>query len=93
MIIVRDDLVPQELQDYYHTLVFGNTNVNAMLPLVCKYEPTASENGSMPVSFEHVLRSSTKLTEHYGNFSKIPQIICSELNPESSIASFVDKKA
>ena len=80
MIIVRDDLVPQELQDYYHTLVFGNTNVNAMLPLVCKYEPTASENGSMPVSFEHVLRSSTKLTEHYGNFSKIPQIICSELN-------------
>ena len=80
MIIVRDDLVPQELQDYYHTLVFGNTNVNAMLPLVCKYEPTASENGSMPVSLEHVLRSSTKLTEHYGNFSKIPQIICSELN-------------
>jgi len=80
MIIVEDNLVPKGLQDYYHTLVFGKTMVNAMLPLVCKYEPTASENGSMPVSFEHVLKSSTKLTDHYGNFSKVPQIVCSALN-------------
>ena len=67
MIIVKDDLIPLELQDYYHTLVFGNNSVNAMLPLVCKYEPTATDNGVMPVSFEHVLKSSTKLTEHFGN--------------------------
>ena len=62
-----------------------------MLPLVCKYEPTASENGSMPsVSFEHVLKSSTKLTDHYGNFSKVPQIVCSsnlEVNLIDIIAS------
>ena len=77
MIIVKDDLIPLELQDYYHTLVFGNNSVNAMLPLVCKYEPTATDNGVMPVSFEHVLKSSTKLTEHFGNFSKVPQIVCS----------------
>ena len=80
MIIVKDDIIPQELQNYYHTLVFGNTSVNAMLPLVCKYEPTATDKGVMPVSFEHVLKSSTKLTEHYGNFSKVPQIVCSALN-------------
>ena len=80
MIIVKDNLIPKELQDYYNTLVFGNTSVNAMLPLVCKYEPTATDNGVMPVSFEHVLKSSTKLTEHYGNFSKVPQIVCSALN-------------
>lgn len=80
MIIVKDDIIPQELQDYYHTLVFGNTSVNAMLPLVCKYEPTATDKGITPVSFEHVLKSSTKLTEHFGNFSKVPQLVCSELN-------------
>ena len=80
MIIVKDNLIPKELQDYYNTLVFGNTSVNAMLPLVCKYEPTATDNGVMPISFEHVLKSSTKLTEHYGNFSKVPQIVCSALN-------------
>jgi hypothetical protein len=51
-----------------------------MLPLVCKYEPTAFEGDSIPISFEHVLKSSTKLTEHYGNFSKIPQVVCSKLN-------------
>ena len=80
MIIVEDNLVSQELQDYYHMLVFGSVNVNAMLPLVCKYEPTAFEGDSIPISFEHVLKSSTKLTEHYGNFSKIPQVVCSKLN-------------
>jgi len=80
MIIVEDNLIPKELQDYYNTLVFGNTSVNAMLPLVCKYEPTATDNGVMPISFEHVLKSSTKLIEHYGNFSKVPQIVCSALN-------------
>lgn len=80
MIIVEDNLIPKELQDYYNTLVFGNTSVNAMLPLVCKYEPTATNDGVTPVSFEHVLKSSTKLTEHYGNFSKVPQIVCSALN-------------
>lgn len=80
MIIVEDNLIPQELQDYYHTLVFGNTSVNAMLPLVCKYEPTATDKGITPVSFEHVLKSSTKLTEHFGNFSKVPQVVCSALN-------------
>ena len=80
MIIVKDNLIPKELQDYYHTLVFGSEKINAMLPLVCKYEPTALDNGKMPVSFEHVLKSSTKLTEHYGNFSKIPQTVFAELN-------------
>lgn len=80
MIIVEDNLIPKELQDYYNTLVFGNTSVNAMLPLVCKYEPTATDDSVTPVSFEHVLKSSTKLTEHYGNFSKVPQIVCSALN-------------
>ena len=80
MIIVEDNLVSQELQDYYHTLVFGSASVNALLPLNCKHEPTAFENGSMPISFEHVFKSSTKLTEHYGNFSKVPQVVCSSLN-------------
>ena len=80
MIIVKDNIIPQELQDYYHTLVFGSEKINAMLPLVCKYEPTAYDGGKMPVSFEHVLKSSTKLTEHYGNFSKIPQTVFAELN-------------
>ena len=79
MIIVKDNLIPKELQDYYHTLVFGSAKINAMLPLVCKYEPTAFDSGKMPVSFEHVLKSSTKLTEHYGNFSKIPQTVFAEL--------------
>ena len=80
MILIKDNIIPKNLQDYYHTLVFGDSNINAMLPLVCKYEPTAFDGHSIPVSFEHVLKSSTKLTEHYGNFSKVPQIVCANLD-------------
>lgn len=83
MIIVKDDWISQELQDYLHLVVFGNENINAMLPLQCKVEPTAFDGENpLPVSFQHVFMSSTSHSEWYGNFSKIPQIVCGKINAE-----------
>ena len=80
MILVRDDLIPLEIQDYIHMIVFGNEDINAMLPLTCKLEPTAREGDNpLPVSFQHVLTSHTGNSDWYGNFSKIPQIVFKKL--------------
>ena len=80
MIIVRDDLIPAEIQDYLHMQVFGSTDINAMLPLTCKVEPTAFDGeNELPVSFQHVFKSSTTNTDHFGNFSKVPQIVFEKL--------------
>jgi len=80
MILIKDDLIPQELQDYLELIVFGNTDINAMLPLTCKYEATADDGvNAIPVSFQHVLTSHTGNSDWYANFSKIPQIVFKEL--------------
>lgn len=83
MIIVKDDWIPKEIQDYLHLAVFGNEEINAMLPLYCKVEPTAYDGENpLPVSFQHVFMSSTSHSEWFGNFSKIPQIVCKKINAE-----------
>lgn len=80
MILVRDDLVPLEIQDYLYNAVFGSENINAMLPLTCKFEPTARDGDNpLPVSFQHVFKSHTVTSDWYGNFSKVPQAVCKEL--------------
>jgi hypothetical protein len=81
MIVVRDDLISKEVQDYLHTVVFGSEDINAMLPLTCKYETTARDGvNPLPVSFQHVFKSSTVMSNWYGNFSKIPQTVLRKLN-------------
>ena len=80
MIIVKDNLIPKEIQDYLELITFGNEDLNAMLPLTCKFEPTARDGDNpLPVSFQHVLTSHTGNSDWYGNFSKIPQIVFREL--------------
>lgn len=81
MIIIRDDLIPLHLQDYLETLCLGAENINATLPFTSKYEPTAIKLGEeIPISFQHVLKSSIYFSEFYPNFSKVPQIVCREYN-------------
>ena len=80
MIVVRDDLIPQKLQDHLELLVFGDELILSQLPLTCKQETTANDGvNPLPTSFGHVLKSSTKLTDYYGIFSKVPQLVLDKL--------------
>lgn len=85
MIKVFDDLIPKHLQDYYELITLGKTKVddNVLHPLIdfrVKYETTAEEQGECPISFVHVLKSSTVTSPHLENFSLIPAVVCDHLN-------------
>ena len=64
-IIVRDDIVPTYLQDYYELITLGTHNgeilkTNARItsvPYTCKYEPTAQELLPNALSFFHNTKS------------------------------------
>ena len=85
MIHIFDDLIPRHLQDYYELITLGQTEKEdeVMHPLIdfkVKYESTATENGSRPISFVHVLKSDTQTSPHLENFGLIPQIVCDHLD-------------
>lgn len=85
MIKVIDDLVPKHLQDYYELITLGKTTVedevlHPTIDFKIKYENTSEENGTRPMSFVHVLKSSTSLSPHLENFGLIPQLVCSNFN-------------
>lgn len=78
-IYVFDDVIPCFLQDYYEGIVFGKVRDTELFPTVeftVKHEPTAEENGFIPISFSHILKSSAKISEHLENFSKIVTTTC-----------------
>jgi len=81
---IYDDLIPKHLQDYYELSILGRTKVEdeVMHPTVdlrCKYESTANEEGVNPLSFVHVLKSSSQRSDHLDNFALIPQLVCQDL--------------
>jgi hypothetical protein len=81
---IYDDLIPKHLQDYYELSILGRTSVEEeiMHPTVdlrCKYESTANEEGYNPLSFVHVLKSSSQRSNHLDNFALIPQVVCQDL--------------
>jgi hypothetical protein len=81
MIQVFDDLIPKHLQDYFELITLGRTSVedevmHPMIDFKVKYENTALEDGSNPISFVHVLKSDTQISPHLENFGLIPQIVC-----------------
>jgi len=85
MIKVIDDLIPVHLQNYFELITLGQTTVEdeVLHPLIdfkVKYESTADENGQRPISFVHVLKSSTQLSSHFENFGLIPQLVCEHMN-------------
>lgn len=76
---VYDDIIPQYLQDFYEFSILGRCGedeIYSFVPLTCKYEDTAEENGISPLSFTHILKSSTNVSSFLPNFSLIPQIAC-----------------
>lgn len=80
---VFDDLIPTFLQDYIYASVFGKINDEQIYPTVdftVKYELTAEENGIVPISFTHTLKSSNRLSPQLANFSLIPIKVCEHLN-------------
>ena len=85
MIKVIDDLIPEHLQDYFELITLGKTErenevLHPSIEFKVKYEGTAIEDGDRPMSFVHVLKSSTKISPHLENFGLIPQIVCDHLN-------------
>lgn len=85
MIKIYDDLIPIHLQNFYELAIFGRTDVEdeCMHPIIdlrCKYETTAAEENHTPISFTHVLKSSSKTSEYLDNFALIPQLVCQENN-------------
>lgn len=85
MLQVYDDLIPKHLQDYYELSILGRTKdedecIHPTIDLRCKYESTSRENDHTPLSFSHVLKSSSKISDHLDNFALIPQIICNHNN-------------
>jgi hypothetical protein len=90
-ILVRDDLIPEYLQDYFELITLGinvktdRSTVGEMFQTIgykCKYEPTAIENKNIkpPLSFVHVLKDSVRLSTNFPNFSLIPLRVCLALN-------------
>ena len=90
-ILVRDDIIPEYLQDYFELITLG-VNVKSdrstagelfrTIAYECKYEPTAIENKNIrpPLSFAHVLKDGATLSTNFSNFSLIPLRVCLALN-------------
>lgn len=83
MIEIFDDLIPEHLVDFYEMSILGRGNnqersINATVDFRCRYEGTAFENDRYPLSFVHVLKSSTHLSSHLENFGLIPSLVCEE---------------
>jgi hypothetical protein len=82
---VYDDLVPKYLQDYLELITLGVNKDEFIHPTVefrCKYESTADEKTSThpPLSFVHILKSSTRTSEYLENFGLVAQAACSQEN-------------
>ena len=79
---VYDDLVPDYLQDFFELSILGRAGARTIHPTVqfkCKYEDTAIDtNGSSPMSFYHVLKSSAENSDHFENFYEIPRLFCKQ---------------
>jgi len=79
---VFDDIIDPELQDYFYAIIFGKFKNSEIYPTVdfsVKYEPTAQEGDNIPMSFVHILKSSSKMSQHLENFSIIPLKVCEYL--------------
>jgi hypothetical protein len=81
---VFDDVIPQHLQDYLELSIFGRPyeggEIHPTVDFRIKYETTAIESDKTPVSFKHILKSSTQLSPHYENFSLLPIFACGRMN-------------
>lgn len=80
---VFDDVIPEFLQDFLYASIFGRINGEEIYPTIdftVKYELTAEENGVVPISFTHTLKSSSRLSPNMANFSLIPIKVCERLN-------------
>ena len=79
---VYDELIPIELQDHFSTIIYGKAGDVEIFPSVdfkVKYEATAKDDASEPISFMHILKSNAELSPHLSNFSLIPQMVCSKI--------------
>jgi hypothetical protein len=80
---VFDDVIPEHLQEFYELSILGRSGEKAIHPIInlkCKYESTAEVAEYPPLSFVHLLKSSTTVSEHLPNFGLIPQLVCAADN-------------
>lgn len=79
---IIDNCIPEFYQDYFEALSLGKTKgceIENGLAWTAKYEGTARRDGTAPLSFKHVLKSSAQLSEHFINFSTIPVSVVNRL--------------
>ena len=82
---VFDDLLTDFQKDFFETLVYGDSLGEKILPSIdfsIKYEATAVEDGKIPITFNHILKSSAKTSIWLDNFAIIPQLVCRELKTQ-----------
>lgn len=84
MIKILDDIIPKHLQDFFELTSLGRTHIkdeviHPMIEFRANYEPTAQEGDYCPLSFVHILKSSTRSSVYIENFGLIPQIVCDHL--------------
>lgn len=81
---IIDDAVSLFRQDYFEASIFGKIKNDSIRPTVeftTKYELTAQEkDGTIPMSFEHILKSSPRLSPHLENFSQIAVSVCEKMD-------------
>lgn len=80
---VFDDLFTDFQKDFFESLIYGSEQGTKLLPSIdfsIKYEGTAIEDGKIPLTFNHILKSSAKTSPWLDNFAIIPQTVCHRLN-------------
>jgi len=85
-ILVYDGLLTPFQEDYFHSIIFGKTDlaqnqeVQPLVDFTVKYELTAQEGEHIPMSLMHILKSSPKLSPFLETFSRIPIRVCEHVN-------------
>lgn len=79
-VAVMDDVVPEWLQDHIELIALGQSKDKKLytgtMPFKTKYESTAITNNFAPMSFVHILKSNTVMSDYLSDLSMLPQIAC-----------------
>ena len=84
---VYDDAIPKVMQDFFELLILGTCDgedvISPVIEFTCKYEHSAPEeerlNEALPLSFVHILRSSSNKSKYLPQFANIAEIASSRI--------------
>lgn len=85
---IFDNLLSPFQEDYFSAIIFGKSNMadnqdtQPTVEFTVKYELTAQEGNIIPLSLMHILKSSSKMSQHFDTFSVIPIKVCEKINKQ-----------